>query len=244
MIAALGTLLADFLGTQFYERKYEKVGSLDKSSLTESLLEVDGMESGIVPVVGVAEEMAAGKVQNGETIFGEDAGGGMHIVGIRAHAAAHSHSHSRGKSACVQAGQHHHHDEEENDGGLGDQSRHVLVSQVGELLCLCEYFSKICLEIHMGILILMKLLLVARYWSSGLCLTLCSLGCHWVYHRAPVQSGRSLLLFHFISSLKVLPSVDAFHRFSALHLNAYLIFVLHDSVCCEILEYKFTRCVC
>ncbi|KAL2517863.1 zinc transporter 4 precursor [Abeliophyllum distichum] len=121
MMAALVTLLADFIGTQYYERKQEKqsqnvqVDSLDSVS-----------ESSIVPV-----ETKAG---NG-TVFGEEEGGAMHIVGMHAHAAHHRHSHSQEKGACEGHTSAHGHSHSHGIGG-GDEEggvRHVVVSQVLEL---------------------------------------------------------------------------------------------------------------
>ncbi|XP_059641168.1 zinc transporter 4, chloroplastic isoform X2 [Cornus florida] len=123
MIAALLTLLADFVGTQYYERKQEKqraskVGRVDP---VDSLLE----SGGIVEV----------KERNGK-VFGEEEGGGMHIVGMHAHAAHHRHSHAHGQEACDGHLNEHSHghshgfgDGEEEGGGV----RHVVVSQVLEL---------------------------------------------------------------------------------------------------------------
>ncbi|CDY46195.1 BnaA01g23170D [Brassica napus] len=71
MVAALITLLVDFMGTQYYERKQEREDS-----------------------------------------------GGIHIVGIHAHAAHHTHSHPQGHGSCLE---------------LGSGARHVVVSQVLEL---------------------------------------------------------------------------------------------------------------
>ncbi|KAJ0743551.1 hypothetical protein HanPI659440_Chr10g0377181 [Helianthus annuus] len=75
MMAALGTLLADFLSTQYYEQKHEKqiqgvrVDSVDLAS-----------EAGIVPV----------------PVAGKEEGGGIHIVGMHAHAAQHRQNHASG----------------------------------------------------------------------------------------------------------------------------------------------------
>ncbi|KAL2346552.1 hypothetical protein Fmac_000552 [Flemingia macrophylla] len=74
MVAALLTLLLDFLGTQYYERKQ----GLNSSSSEQ-------------PRVGPSE---AAKV------FGEEESGGMHIVGMHAHAAHHRHNHPHGHDAC------------------------------------------------------------------------------------------------------------------------------------------------
>ncbi|XP_076920294.1 zinc transporter 4, chloroplastic-like [Bidens hawaiensis] len=121
MMAALGTLLADFLSTQYYERKHERqvqavrVNSADLAS-----------ESGFVPV-------AAGKEE-----------GGIHIVGMHAHAAQHRHNHATGTEGCEgqasEGGSHenthsHAHSHSHSHGFDDDESgiRHVVVSQVLEL---------------------------------------------------------------------------------------------------------------
>ena len=76
-------------------------------------------------------------------VFGEEEGGGMHIVGIHAHAAHHRHSHPHGEESCDGRRRDHGHshgfgfedDDDEEDGGI----RHVVVSQVNFLLLF--YFS-------------------------------------------------------------------------------------------------------
>ncbi|CDY44832.1 BnaCnng11880D [Brassica napus] len=92
MVAALITLLVDFMGTQYYERKQEREA--------------------------------------------DDDHGGIHIVGIHAHAAHHRHSHPHGHGSCdghskIDIGHGHGH----VHGGLelGSSARHVVVSQVLEL---------------------------------------------------------------------------------------------------------------
>uniref|UniRef100_A0A5B7BFT5 Putative ZIP family metal transporter n=1 Tax=Davidia involucrata TaxID=16924 RepID=A0A5B7BFT5_DAVIN len=120
MMAALATLLVDFVGTQYYERKQEKqrAGQLGRVESVDS-----SSESGIVE--------ANGKV------FGEEEGGGMHIVGMHAHAAHHRHSHQHGPEACEGQSLSHSHSHSHSHGfGGGDEEgsvRHVVVSQVLEL---------------------------------------------------------------------------------------------------------------
>lgn len=126
MMASLLTLLLDFVGTQYYERKQGltrttedqvRVGSLDEDS-----------DSGIVPVVET-------KDWNGK-VFGEEEGGGMHIVGMHAHAAHHRHNHPHGQYACegqVKEPGHGHGHWHSHGFGDGDEEggvRHVVVSQV------------------------------------------------------------------------------------------------------------------
>lgn len=124
MMAALATLVVDFVGTQYYERRNEaaqatsdRVGPMD--SVTES---------GIVRV----ERVDGAKDWNGK-VFGEEEGGGMHIVGIHAHAAHHGHNHSRGQEACEGHAPAHSHGHSHGSGGGNEEEgavRHVVVSQV------------------------------------------------------------------------------------------------------------------
>ncbi|XP_031473690.1 zinc transporter 4, chloroplastic-like [Nymphaea colorata] len=125
MAAALATLVIDFIGTQYYERKHaarEDVGS--GSAATPLLAE----EAGIV--VDDAEAKAEGD--------GFGAGQGMHIVGMHAHAASHQHSHPHGHHSCEDrthphmhklVGHAHTHEHGEADSHV----RHIVVSQVLEL---------------------------------------------------------------------------------------------------------------
>ncbi|KAL6556676.1 Fe(2+) transport protein 3, chloroplastic [Orobanche gracilis] len=127
MMAALATLLADFVGTQYYERKQEKQKSqtvgVDPSSDSAS-------ELGIVVV-------ETGKGFNNGKVFGEEECGAMHIVGMRAHAAHHRHNHAQEEGACAghvtEEGSHGHGHSHVH--GIDDEGgvRHIVVSQVLEL---------------------------------------------------------------------------------------------------------------
>ena len=124
MMAALATLLVDFVGTQYYERKQEK----QRAGQLARVDSVSSTDSGIVEV----------KERNGGKVFGEEEGGGMHIVGIHAHAAHHRHNHPHGKDACEGNMVEHSHGSDVHSHGLGDGDeeggvRHVVVSQVLEL---------------------------------------------------------------------------------------------------------------
>ncbi|KAJ6674208.1 ZINC/IRON TRANSPORTER [Salix viminalis] len=151
MMASLLTLLLDFVGTQYYERKQGlnkaseervRVGSMDTNSGRES--------GGIMPIEEVKElNGSSGKV------FGEEEHGGMHIVGMHAHAAQHTHNHPHGQDACDglvssrdhghEHGSGHGHEHGSTHGhghghghGLGEGDvesglRHVVVSQILEL---------------------------------------------------------------------------------------------------------------
>lgn len=131
MLAALGTLVVDFVGTSFYERKHRRdeedasaaaAAARDESEATRFLLD-DGVPS---------SRIAAAAVSGGDEK--QDA---MHIIGIRAHAAAHRHSHAHGHGACdggaVFDGHGHGHEHGHADEEGPSQSRHVVVSQILEL---------------------------------------------------------------------------------------------------------------
>ncbi|KAL3650751.1 hypothetical protein CASFOL_007154 [Castilleja foliolosa] len=121
MMAALATLLADFVGTQYYEKKQET----RKSQPAEvDLLSDVASESGIV----------AARSNNGN-VFGEEEGGAMHIVGMHAHAAHHRHSHPLEKGSCAGHDDSHGHTHSHRFGGGDDEGgvRHIVVSQVLEL---------------------------------------------------------------------------------------------------------------
>ncbi|XP_027083375.1 zinc transporter 4, chloroplastic [Coffea arabica] len=117
MMAALGTLLIEFIGTQYYERKQGKESQIVRVDSVD-------MESGIVP--------AENEGLNGK-VFGEEEGGGMHIVGMHAHAAHHRHSHPQEQGACAGNKRSHSHSHEIDDGNEEGSKRHVVVSQVLEL---------------------------------------------------------------------------------------------------------------
>ncbi|XP_057958835.1 zinc transporter 4, chloroplastic-like [Malania oleifera] len=122
MMASLATLLVDFVGTQYYQRKSESARAADRVGAQNS---VSG--SDIVPI----ERVDGAKDWNGR-VFGEEEGGGMHIVGMHAHAAHHRHNHPHGQEACE--GQHSHgHSHGFGDGDEEDGVRHVVVSQILEL---------------------------------------------------------------------------------------------------------------
>ncbi|KAL7159208.1 hypothetical protein ABFS83_01G012600 [Erythranthe nasuta] len=123
MMAALATLLADFVGTQYYERKHEKKGQsavVNEDESSDSL-----SETGIVPV--------GTKGNSGN----EEEGGGMHIVGMHAHAAYHTHSHDQeqGVREGFYPGRDSPHGHSHGIDTGDDESgvRHVVVSQVLEL---------------------------------------------------------------------------------------------------------------
>nr|XP_043627256.1 zinc transporter 4, chloroplastic-like [Erigeron canadensis] len=115
MMASLTTLLVDFVSTQYYEsKKVNKIHDVQDNLVTSDT------ESLITPVA----------VNENEKVFGEEDSGGIHIVGIHAHAAHHSHSHKEASEHSE--GPSHMHSHGLND-DAEDSVRHAVVSQVLEL---------------------------------------------------------------------------------------------------------------
>ncbi|CAI9773142.1 unnamed protein product [Fraxinus pennsylvanica] len=123
MIASLATLLVDFLGTQYYERKQENESPGVEFDSSDTVSEL-----GIVPVE---------KKRGSAKVFGEEEGGAMHIVGMHAHAAHHRHSHLQEEGACEGRVKEHSdgHSHSHAIGGWDEEGglRHIVVSQVLEL---------------------------------------------------------------------------------------------------------------
>lgn len=128
MIAALLTLLADFMITGYYERKQEKMMNQSVQSL--------GQAGSVFSDPG--REIRSGFLESGFLMDHED-GGKLHIVGMRAHADHHRHSLSMGadgfealaKRSGVSGGAGHDH----GDVGLDSGVRHLVVSQVKDISC-------------------------------------------------------------------------------------------------------------
>ncbi|KAJ6843695.1 zinc transporter 4, chloroplastic-like [Iris pallida] len=118
MLAALGTLVVDFLGTQFYERKHQEEENVARKEAAAVAVAV-AVGSEEITVVPVAEE----EERKEES---------MHIVGIHAHAAEHRHchSHSGGGHGHGDANGHAH---GHGEGAVSAHVRHVVVSQILEL---------------------------------------------------------------------------------------------------------------
>ncbi|CAL9227793.1 unnamed protein product, partial [Arabidopsis halleri] len=117
MVAALLTLLADFMITGYYERKQEKMNqSVESLGTHVSVMSNPSLESGF--------------------LRDQEDGGALHIVGMRAHADHHRHSLSMGaegfealaKRSGVSGHGHGH-----GDVGLDSGVRHVVVSQILEM---------------------------------------------------------------------------------------------------------------
>lgn len=131
MLAALLTLVVDFVGTQFYEKKHreEEIGvKRDAAAVAGTAGSSSDVVDGIT-VVPLIDDVEAGR----GNVVDDDAK--MHIVGIHAHAAAHRHSHAHGDArACKGHSRgehgHEHGHAHEDDEQVSSHVRHVVVSQV------------------------------------------------------------------------------------------------------------------
>ncbi|XP_057835356.2 zinc transporter 4, chloroplastic isoform X1 [Cryptomeria japonica] len=129
MLATLCTLLADFLGTQYYERKHlkEQNGVITSGHIEEQQ--------------NWPELMPASSVEDGNEKTPDEEHGDrhMHIVGMRAHAASHSHSHPHGHHSCEDETHEHVHKQfghthtEHIVTEPSQNIRHIVVSQVLEM---------------------------------------------------------------------------------------------------------------
>lgn len=115
MMAALFTLLVDFVATQYYETQHKRTH------------DSGGPEHG--RVVGNGEGLEEELLGSGIVEVREENGGGMHIVGMHAHASQHGHSHQNHGDGH---GHGHSHSFGVHD-GVDSSVRHVVVSQVLEL---------------------------------------------------------------------------------------------------------------
>ncbi|KFK29911.1 hypothetical protein AALP_AA7G194400 [Arabis alpina] len=128
MVAALLTLLADFMITGYYERKQDKLMNQSVESL--------GLHGSVLSDPG--RDIGSGLLESGFMRDHED-GEKLHIVGMRAHADHHRHSLSMGpdgfealaKRSGGAAG--HGHGHGHGDVGLDSGVRHVVVSQILEM---------------------------------------------------------------------------------------------------------------
>lgn len=134
MLAALGTLLVDVIGTEYYERKHADEEAAEEATSVPVPVPVP-VEC--IEVPASFSECGSGKDTPASAHTDSDH---MHIIGMRAHAASHTHSHPHGHHSCNDATHEH------VRGKLGhshlstsateDTSahiRHVVVSQVLEL---------------------------------------------------------------------------------------------------------------
>lgn len=138
MVAALLTLLADFMITGYYERKQEQLMNQSAQSLGPAEFG-SGLSSGF--------------------LRDQEDGGKLHIVGMRAHADHHRHSLSMGPEGFEAlanrsgvAGHGHDH----GDVGLDSGVRHVVVSQVNTFLATL-FFIFLVLTFELFYYILMSL---------------------------------------------------------------------------------------
>lgn len=127
MLASFFTLLADFVGTQYYERKHLK----DQAET----LTCNPIEENSWPEIGPASSSVEdANHKKADALHGD---GHMHIVGIHAHAASHSHSHPHGHHSCADETHAHVHGEfghVHTSPSVSDSSiRHIVVSQVLEM---------------------------------------------------------------------------------------------------------------
>ncbi|KAG0514811.1 hypothetical protein BDA96_10G225500 [Sorghum bicolor] len=146
MLAALATLVFDFVGTHMYESKQHSADAAEAAAaagnasvnasghdVTAALLEDGALAGSVASGIGYGALMGSVGSSIGYSALmgsvGSSIGGGhmdpMHIVGMRAHAAAHRHSYSHGIGPCDDG--HNGNDEEPS------QARHVVVSQILEL---------------------------------------------------------------------------------------------------------------
>lgn len=120
MMAALTTFLVDFVSTQYYESKQVK----KIHDVQDVLVDSDS-------------ESLIGQVAVNEKVFGEENDGGIHIVGMHAHAAHHSHNHVEASEYSEGHSHMHSHgfsDVDDDDSGI----RHAVVSQVVYLISSCS----------------------------------------------------------------------------------------------------------
>ncbi|KAJ4769852.1 Zinc transporter [Rhynchospora pubera] len=118
MLAALGTLLLDFLATQYYERK-QLVSTKVKTSCKAS--------TSMAPLSGSNEIMTIGEDRDDNLDKDPE---DMHIIGMHVHATAHNHAHGHGQmNHHGQIHGHHMHGEVE----LSSHGRRVVVAQILEM---------------------------------------------------------------------------------------------------------------
>jgi len=117
MLAVLFTLLADFVSTQYYERKQLK----DRVDT----MACDTIEERSWPKLGHASSTEDANQKNEDALHGD---GHMHIVGIHAHVASHNHNHPHGHESCADE-THAHTSPSMHDFSI----RHTVVSQVLEM---------------------------------------------------------------------------------------------------------------
>ncbi|KAI5064192.1 hypothetical protein GOP47_0020862 [Adiantum capillus-veneris] len=121
MMAALGTLLVDVIGTEYYERKHAK-----EEAAQETAPPLEWIESSVNEGNVLKETLSSGHIDADH----------IHVVGMRAHAVSHTHSHSNGSSCSNHEPVNKHFADANSKPTSEDMAahiRHVVVSQVLEL---------------------------------------------------------------------------------------------------------------
>ncbi|RRT49327.1 hypothetical protein B296_00037888 [Ensete ventricosum] len=118
MLAALGTLVVDFLGTQFYERK-QRAESTNPAAAVTAVAPIPAAEDDkngitVISVAPTARGEASGTEKSP-----------IDIVGMHVHATAHRHGHAY---VLATPGRSHGHDHE-GEGETSSHARNVVVSQ-------------------------------------------------------------------------------------------------------------------
>ncbi|KAJ3691981.1 hypothetical protein LUZ60_012331 [Juncus effusus] len=117
MLAALGTLMLDFLATQFYEGKHSHSHESNKASASNAQV------NSVNEIIIVEHEEPAHEIDHHHHHHHHEDEKNMHIIGMHAHDYAHVHdSHNH---------VHNHNHVHETNGD--SQARHVVVSQILEL---------------------------------------------------------------------------------------------------------------
>lgn len=125
MMAALGTLMVDVIGTEYYERKHAQEKAAEQAPPAPPL---EWDDAPVIEAGALKETHSSGHVDTNH----------IHVVGMRAHAASHTHSHSPDHHSCSgheQLPKHaaHTHTKPISDEDMAAHIRHVVVSQVLEL---------------------------------------------------------------------------------------------------------------
>ncbi|XP_002969921.2 zinc transporter 4, chloroplastic isoform X2 [Selaginella moellendorffii] len=127
MIAALGTLVVDFAGTEYFEKKH--------ASKKQAISETIGSEHDSIYAAASSDPEHGGV--NGGASGSSERANQMHIVGMRAHASSHRHSHPEGHHSCMDSTHAHSHGHVGHAHGTPEDEhttiRHVVISQVLEL---------------------------------------------------------------------------------------------------------------
>jgi zinc transporter 1/2/3 len=130
MLAALGTLVVDFVGTHMYERKH----AASEEDRETAAAAADNARAREEIAAALLEDGAL--AERGGDVEGRRSGGGnkedaaMHIVGVHAHAAAHRHRHAHGHGSCHGGPSYDSYGHGHGHGEEPSQARHAVVAQV------------------------------------------------------------------------------------------------------------------